>query len=131
MVPEHPSRAISACHHISHLSSSRAHLFRAATHCQNHGPPTAAIHNRRVHREGQEEETGKKQPYVSSDHIRLLEIAKRPLAAYIYDHTTPISSNRGNKLNRNAKFVHQGNLNNSMLFKEVGFPIVLAVIDSS
>ncbi|QDS74404.1 hypothetical protein FKW77_005722 [Venturia effusa] len=37
---------------------------------------------------------------------------------YIYDHTTPISSNRGNKLNRNAKFVHEGKLNNSVLFKE-------------
>ncbi|TID21523.1 Lipoamide acyltransferase component of branched-chain alpha-keto acid dehydrogenase complex [Venturia nashicola] len=37
---------------------------------------------------------------------------------YVYDHTKSISSNRGNKLNRNAKFVHEGKLNNSTLFRQ-------------
>jgi hypothetical protein len=40
-------------------------------------------------------------------------------AAYLYDDSSPIASNRGNKLNRNARYVKEGRLNNSPLFKQV------------
>ncbi|KAF2428612.1 hypothetical protein EJ08DRAFT_735572 [Tothia fuscella] len=53
--------------------------------------------------------------------VEFIEKVKRKNAGrenpYQYDDTTPITSNRGNKLNRNAKFVRQGRLNNTPLFK--------------